>query len=82
MKPPSVVSVGRLRIAVLRFGVSPSEVLIDWRVEDRERRWRFAFGRKLWIPLTERYPEHFPGHRQPWRRRILGFDVAWYGRGR
>jgi len=72
------IRVGQLDVALLPGkGTMRWTILIDWRVQEEARRWRFAIGRRVWVPFSERYGYVTP----PWRRRILGLDVAWYRRG-
>lgn len=70
--------IGHLEVALLdATGPRPWTLLIDWRLRDEGKRWRLSVGPKLWVPFSETY-----GYvSRPWRRRFLGLDVAWYGRG-
>lgn len=72
------LKIGHLDVALLdATGPRPWTLLIDWRMGEIKRRWRLSVGPKLWIPFSETYGYVTP----PWRRRMLGLDVAWYGRG-
>jgi hypothetical protein len=73
------IKVGHLDVALLDHNNRrvPWTLLIDWRMPEPGNRWRLSVGPRLWIPFSEREL----GIGRARRRRILGLDFAWYGRG-
>lgn len=73
------MKVGHLDVALIDAGrrERPWTLLIDWRMSEPDNRWRLAAGPKLWVPFSEREL----GIGRARRRRVLGLDLAWYGRG-
>lgn len=72
------VALGHL--SIWRHRVRPGiwHTFIDWRIREKGNRWRLVVGRQLQVPFSERH-----GHttRKPYRRRVLGHDIAYYPRG-
>lgn len=67
----------RLKIGRLDMALIDSGLYIDWRMSEVGNRWRLVVARKRWVPFSERY-----GYvNKPRGRRVLGLDVAWYGKG-
>lgn len=66
------VRIGRLAVALIDRGL-----YVDWRMSEPGNRWRLVISRRRRVPFSERY-----GYADtPRARRILGVDVAWYGKG-
>lgn len=67
----------RLRIGQLDIALIDRGLYVDWRMSEPGNRWRLVVARRRWVPFSERY-----GYADtPRSRRVMGMEVAWYGRG-
>lgn len=67
----------RIRLGHLDIALMHEGLYVDWRMSEPGNRWRLVVARRRWVPFSE----HYGYVNTPRARRVLGLDVAWYGRG-